>query len=283
MSEKELHNETVPYLNCKDYLVSNESYEILRNEKKDLLVTSPSPDDLQKYYNSSEYKSHQDKNRNFLDYVYHVVKKISHDKKYRIIDVSFKERSLLDLGAGTGEFLKHCKNRNWKVSGVEPNQTARKQAKEKGIVLKENIDDFKNQKFHVITLWHVLEHVPNLYEYISRLKQLLHQDGKLIIAVPNFKSYDANYYKEYWAAFDVPRHLWHFSQKSIQELFDKENMKVVKKFPMIFDSFYVSLLSEKYKNGKQNYWNAFKVGLQSNLKARKTTEYSSIIYVIKHC
>jgi 2-polyprenyl-3-methyl-5-hydroxy-6-metoxy-1,4-benzoquinol methylase len=137
-------------------------------------------------------------------------------------------------------------------------------------------------QFDVITLWHVLEHVPNLENYIATLKSKLKPNGILIVAVPNYKSYDAGYYKQFWAAYDVPRHLWHFSKKSIQGLFAKQEMHVVKILPMVFDSFYVSLLSEKYKNGKSNFLKAFYVGLLSNLKAAGTKEYSSLIYVIKN-
>ena len=131
-------------------------------------------------------------------------------------------------------------------------------------------------------MWHVLEHVPDLEKQIQELKRLLKSNGTLIVAVPNFKSFDANYYKEYWAAFDVPIHFWHFSKTAIKLLFEKENMKLVNVLPMKFDAFYVSLLSEKYKTGKMNFIKAFYIGLKSNLKAIKTSEYSSHIYIIKY-
>ncbi|MCY1240886.1 Methyltransferase domain protein [compost metagenome] len=130
-------------------------------------------------------------------------------------------------------------------------------------------------------MWHVLEHVPNLEDQIKELKRLLKPNGSIIIAVPNFKSYDANHYKEFWAAYDVPRHLWHFSKTAIHKLFQKENIELVKILPMKFDSFYVSLLSEKYKTGKMNFVKAFFVGLKSNWKAKRNFEYSSHIYVLK--
>jgi predicted SAM-dependent methyltransferase len=133
-----------------------------------------------------------------------------------------------------------------------------------------------------ITMWHVLEHVPNLSEYLVRLKSLLKKDGVLIVAVPNFKSYDASHYKNFWAAYDVPRHLSHFSKNAISRLFLKVNMKVKNKLPLFFDSFYVALLSEKYKNGKSNWIRAFFIGLTSNLKAMRSGEYSSLIYIIKN-
>jgi predicted SAM-dependent methyltransferase len=147
----------------------------------------------------------------------------------------------------------------------------------------EQLLKFNSQSFDVITLWHVLEHLPNLENQLSTFKRLLKSNGTLIIAVPNYKSYDALYYKSFWAAFDVPRHLWHFSEDSISKLVSKQNMRVEKTLPMKFDSYYVSLLSEKYKNGVSNIFNAVRVGWLSNFKAKRSGEYSSLIYIVKNC
>lgn len=281
--ERELHKGLTPLLNCIDYTVSMESYEVMYNKEYDLLITSPVPNDLSKYYKSESYISHTDSTKSLVDKLYQVVKKYTLKKKLKLIN-SFKTetKTILDIGAGTGDFLKICKENNWEVTGIEPSEKARKFAEEKNINLYNDISKIENKKFDVITLWHVLEHIPNLFEYIQNLKKLLKENGTLIIAVPNFKSYDAKYYKEFWAAYDVPRHLYHFSQNSIDKIFNNINMKVVKKLPMKFDSFYVSLLSEKYKTGKSNLFKAFYIGLLSNLKAKKSTEYSSLIYIIKN-
>ena len=170
---------------------------------------------------------------------------------------------------------------------IEPSQKAKELAKEKITSknalrndLKELFDEEPAQ-YDMITMWHVLEHVPNLLEYIDKLKQLLTKDGYLIVAVPNFKSYDANHYKEFWAAYDVPRHLWHFSEDSIRQIFGRNDFELVETLPLLFDSFYVSFLSEKYKTGKSNLVNGFINGLNSNLKAKGSGEYSSKIYVLK--
>ena len=278
-----------PYLNCKDHTVSGEEYSVMFNEEYKMLVTSPVPKNLFNYYKSKNYISHTDSKKTFFDKAYQVVKKITLKHKLRLINESLRtqnsmyrpEKNILDVGAGTGEFLKVCKNNSWKVFGTEPNNDARTIAVKKGIVLERDISKFSNQKFEIITLWHVLEHVENLSEYISNLNTMLSDCGRLIIAVPNFNSDDAKYYKEFWAAFDVPRHLWHFSQQSIHRLFLKENMLVEKTIPMKFDSYYVSLLSEKYKNGKSNFMSALYRGFVSNWKAGASSEYSSLIYVIK--
>ncbi|PWK20555.1 class I SAM-dependent methyltransferase [Xanthomarina spongicola] len=276
------------YLEVKDYSVSGEEFQLLHNLELDMLETFPQPkeDKLPDYYKTEDYISHTDSKRNLFEKVYHLVRSISLKRKLNLIN-SFNstEKNLLDVGCGTGDFLKIALNNNWNVSGIEPNPDARKIANSKTNNSVFEIDQllkFKPNSFDVITLWHVLEHLPNLDNHLSVFKQLLKANGTLIIAVPNFKSFDALYYKNFWAAFDVPRHLWHFSQQSISKLVSKKEMKVTKTLPMTFDSFYVSMLSEKYKKGSLNIFNAFRVGLLSNLKAKRSGEYSSLIYVIKN-
>ena len=283
MEEKRVfHKRLEPFLNCKDFTVSGETYEVMFNAEYDMLVTSPVPVDLENYYKSENYISHTDSKKSLIDKVYQAVKNITLRKKLKLINsFNTESKNILDVGAGTGDFLKICANNNWNVSGVEPSSDARNIAKEKNVFLNDELFDIKDKKFDVITLWHVLEHVEKLSEYILKLNELLTENGRLIIAVPNYKSHDAEYYKEYWAAFDVPRHLWHFSQTSIKKIFSEDNLIVEKVLPMKFDSYYVSLLSEKYKTGKMNPFCAFYRGFVSNFKARSTSEYSSLIYVLK--
>ncbi|RTY97382.1 class I SAM-dependent methyltransferase, partial [Flavobacterium bomense] len=189
---------------------------------------------------------------------------------------------ILDIGAGTGDFLSVAKNAGWETIGVEPSDRAKAIAKSKGVSFVEETSELDSHSFDVISMWHVLEHVPDLDKQIKELKRLLKPTGTLIIAVPNFKSFDAKHYGKFWAAFDVPIHFWHFSKTAIKILFEKEEMILEKVLPMKFDSFYVSLLSEKYKSGKMNFMKAFFTGLQSNWKAKKDFEYSSHIYILKN-
>ncbi|CDF81244.1 SAM-dependent methyltransferases [Formosa agariphila KMM 3901] len=276
------------YLKCKDYSVSGEYFELLHDTDLDILETSPQPkeEQLGQYYESEDYISHTDSKRNLFEKAYHVVKGIALKRKLNLIN-SFNtdEKFLLDVGCGTGDFLQIAKTNGWQICGVEPDGGARNLACTKvGEVVYDasKINNLKPHSFDVITLWHVLEHLPNLDTHIKNYKKLLKPNGVLVIAVPNYKSYDAQYYKADWAAFDVPRHLWHFSQKGMSNILGKQEFKVVKTLPMIFDAFYVSLLSEKYKSGKMNFIKAFQIGLQSNLKAKQTGEYSSLIYVAKN-
>ena len=270
-------------LSCKDYTVSGDSFELVINKEYEMLVTAPVPTDLEKYYKSTAYISHTDSKKTFFDKGYQILKNYTLQQKLSLLN-SFKTsaKSVLDVGAGTGDFLSVCKKNDWVTFGVEPSLVARDVAKKKGIFLKAGLSEFKNQKFDVISLWHVLEHVEHLKDTIKTLQGLLKPGGRIVVAVPNYKSYDAQFYNEYWAAYDVPRHLWHFSQTAIHKLFSEVEMTVSQTLPMRFDSYYVSLLSEKYKKGKLKFIAGFYRGFISNLKAQVTSEYSSLIYVIKN-
>ncbi len=278
----DFYKDLQPFLDCKDFTVSGETYQVKKNEEFEMLVTVPVPKNLGDYYKSEDYISHTDSKKSLFDKVYQSVKNITLKRKLKLINsFNTSSKNILDVGAGTGDFLKVCATNSWNVFGSEPDLGARNIAFKKGITLEEDLSKFNNHQFDVITLWHVLEHVENLEEYISTLQKLLTKNGKLIIAVPNYKSYDAKHYQQFWAAFDVPRHLWHFSQTSISKLFAKENMIVEKTLPMKFDAYYVSLLSEKYKSGAMKPISTFFKGLKSNLIAKSTNEYSSLIYVLK--
>ncbi|PIE49460.1 MAG: methyltransferase [Flavobacteriales bacterium] len=274
------------YISCKDYTVSRETFSVFIDKQSELLITTPrpKPKNLGNYYESENYISHSNTHKTFTDKLYQFVRKFTVKQKVKQIEKYAKrEKSILDVGSGTGEFLAACKTSGWKVAGVEPNKKANKSTKEKiGEQVYFKIEDLPKKQFEIITLWHVLEHVPNLNEYIQILKSHLKPEGTLIIAVPNYKSYDAKYYKQFWAAYDVPRHLWHFSKKSIRLLFSSVNLEVIKIKPMYFDSFYVSILSEKYKTGKQKLIKPFFVGLWSNIRAIFTKEYASHIYLLKN-
>ncbi|WP_339835563.1 class I SAM-dependent methyltransferase [uncultured Maribacter sp.] len=270
------------FLKTKDHLVTQETFNLVKDSTYDMLITEPQPKNLDDYYQEENYISHSDDAKSVFEKIYQIVKSYTLRKKIKLINqYSLNGKNILDIGCGTGEFLAYAKNNNWKTFGVEPNIKARQKALEKNLNIVEKLELINAEKFNVISLWHVLEHLPNLQEHIVKIKNILSDQGTLIIAVPNYKSYDAAYYKENWAAYDTPRHLWHFSQNSITEIFNEHNFKVVKTLPMHFDSYYVSLLSEKYKNGRTNYLKAIFRGLLSNLNARRSGEYSSLIYILK--
>ena len=272
------------YKKVRDYSVSKEIFELHHNHEYDLLITFPKPtlEKLPSYYESEDYISHTDGKRSLFERMYHLIKNIALKNKVKLINSQSQKGKLLDIGAGTGDFLVVAKNDGWQTIGIEPSAKAKAIALNKGVNFADNLWDLESHSFDVITMWHVLEHVPNLDEYISELKRLLKPSGTILIAVPNFKSFDAEYYGKFWAAYDVPRHIWHFSKIAIGKLFAEKEMKLAEVLPMKFDGFYVSLLSEKYKTGKMNFIRAFFVGLKSNQSGKKTKEYSSHIYVIKN-
>ena len=273
------------FITVKDFSVSGESFSLLLNEEYQILKTHPQPtlDKLGSYYEFEDYISHTDGKRTLFEKMYHFIKRKAIRDKVKLIN-SYQpvKGRILDIGAGTGDFLLECKNQNWDILGIEPNDKAKGIAVGKGIKFGDTIEKLESNSFDVITMWHVLEHVPDVEYQVAELKRLLKPSGTIIIAVPNFKSYDANHYKEFWAAYDVPRHLWHFSKTAIEKLFDKQNMNLEDIKPMWFDSFYVSLLSEKYKSGKMNFISGFFIGLISNVSGFFKKEFSSHIYVLKN-
>ena len=273
------------YITVKDHSVSGEEFQLLLDTDLGLLKTHPQPvpENLGSYYESDDYISHTDGKRSLFEKLYHLVKQKALRDKLSIIKRYHPEKGkLLDIGAGTGDFLVTAKNDGWDTFGIEPSEKAKKIAISKGISFKNDIKELENNSFDVVTMWHVLEHIPDIQQHIAELKRILKPNGLIIIAVPNYNSYDAQHYGKFWAAFDVPRHLWHFSKNAIKQLFSNQGMKLIKILPMKFDSFYVSLLSEKYKSGKMNFVKGFLIGLRSNFKAAGNMEYSSLIYIIKH-
>ena len=273
------------FITVKDFSVSGESFSLLLNEEYQILKTHPQPtlDKLGSYYEFEDYISHTDGKRTMFEKMYHFIKRKAIRDKVSLINSHHSIKGkILDIGAGTGDFLLECKNQNWEILGIEPNDKAKQIAIGKGIKFSESIEKLESNSFDVITMWHVLEHVPDVEHQVAELKRLLKPTGTIIIAVPNFKSYDANYYKEFWAAYDVPRHLWHFSKTAIEKLFANQNINLVAVKPLWFDSFYVSLLSEKYKSGKMNFISGFLIGFLSNLSAIFKKEFSSHIYVLKN-
>jgi len=273
----------------KDETVSKKLFQVWECNACSVRFTQdiPKADDIDAYYKSDAYISHSDTSKGFINKLYHLARSYTLGLKKRLVQKNSSKRNgnLLDVGAGTGAFAACMKKAGWHVTALEPDETARINAgKAHNIVLQpsENLFKLEPDSFDVITLWHVLEHVHDLHEYLNAFHNLLNKGGSLIIAVPNYTSYDATVYSGAWAAYDVPRHLYHFSPKSMKHLLHQHGFKVKSYKPMWFDSFYISLLSEKYLTGKNRPLKAFLTGFISNLYAlRETHECSSIIYIAK--
>jgi ubiquinone/menaquinone biosynthesis C-methylase UbiE len=274
-------------LDCTDHSTSKKKFIIVSCETCDFTFTNPRPKDnaLGEYYKSDMYISHTNNTRGFFNWMYQTVRKYAIGTKLNLLKKTSKKKNHLDIGCGTGEFLNACKNAGYNTTGIEPSELAREQAINnfKLLVSEDtNLGQFEENQFDSISMWHVLEHVPSLNKTIEEFNRILSKNGKIIIAVPNHKSWDAQHYKEFWAGWDVPIHLWHFSKLSIEKLFLKYNFKLIEKKPMLFDSFYVSLLSEEFKTGKKKYIRGFIIGLLSNIIGIFTKKgCSSTIYVFE--
>lgn len=270
------------FLSAKDYLVSGEEFDLLWNSDRSLLRTNPVPDNIMGYYESKGYISHTDKARTVFEKLYQKAKGINLKKKVKLINKLNRGKGvLLDVGAGTGEFMKVAEAEQWRVCGIEPNEGAREIAHKKGLVVYSSLSLQKDPIFDVVTLWHVFEHLPDPEKSARELKGILKADGFLVLALPNFRSLDAGHYKSYWAAYDVPRHLWHFSKDSIKDLFEPLGFNLVSVKPLWLDAFYISWLSEKYSGNRLAPIRGFLWGFLSNLYGIFKKQYSSHIYVLK--
>jgi 2-polyprenyl-3-methyl-5-hydroxy-6-metoxy-1,4-benzoquinol methylase len=276
-------------LTASDYTVSNEKFEVWECADCSLRFTQDVPVEsaIGRYYQAESYISHTDSREGFIHRLYHAVRTYTLNQKRRLVqqESGLQSGMLLDMGAGTGAFVAAMQQAGWQAMGIEPDADTRARAASlHGLTLLDKLQfgDLPTQHFDVITLWHVLEHVEDLHGYMDRLHQLLKPGGVLIIAVPNYTSRDAALYGPHWAAYDVPRHLYHFSPRSMRVLLGRHQFNLSRILPMWFDSFYISMLSEQYKNGKAANLTAFLNGFRSNLNAWKhPEEASSLMYIIR--
>jgi SAM-dependent methyltransferase len=277
-------------LNAKDYTVSGETFSICECSVCTARFTQdiPSAAGIAPYYKSENYISHTNTSKGLINGLYQWVRKRTLKQKRKLVQqqTGVTKGTLLDLGSGTGAFAGEMKNSGWLVTALEPDADARKVAAESFGVTLQDTCEFYNlaaQQYDAITMWHVLEHVHDLQGYMAKLKTLLKEKGRLIIAVPNYTSGDAAVYGSCWAAYDVPRHLYHFSPAAMKGLVEKHGMKLLSCKPMWYDSFYVSMLSSKYKSGSTRLLSAFINGLRSNISAMSEVKRcSSVIYIIGH-
>src|ERR1700741_1662688 len=234
-------NSFEPFFVCKDYTISQENFNIMSCRSCGFKFTNPRPEDsvIGNYYKAESYVSHSNTKKGIINKLYHTVRSYTLKKKVSMINSYVSRGTLLDYGCGTGMFLNACKENGWEAFGMEPDNDARKIASDLGLAVftdKERIQTYiTNKEFSAITLWHVLEHVTDMRETLAFFKSKLSRDGVLIIAVPNHVSYDAQHYKEFWAAYDVPRHLHHFELKSMRSLLENNGFKLVETRPMKFD------------------------------------------------
>tara|TARA_B100000963_G_scaffold248905_1_gene217951 strand:- start:1316 stop:2167 length:852 start_codon:yes stop_codon:yes gene_type:complete len=268
---------------AKDHLVSGEYFDITWNESRTIAKTNiENIKDISLYYNSSNYDSFKNTTKGNLDIIYFLIQKIMFRYKLFLIRIYLKGNRILDYGAGSGRFAAYLSKKNFNTSVVEPYNKEFKNQSSLSINIFENIADIpKSDYYDGVTLWHVLEHLPNPEYVLSKINNLLKKKGVLMISVPNINSLDARHYRSYWAALDVPRHIWHYTIKGIISLVESKGFKLEKKYPLIFDAFYISYLSEKHKNSRFAMIRGFLFAIRSNFSALFNKEFSSMIFVFK--
>ena len=274
------------HLSLKDYFLTQEPFDIMVCEDCGLLYTTPKPSDekLGDYYKSDEYYSHQENKKGFIPRVYEAVKSVNLKHKIAIATQGKESGKLLDIGCGVGDFLHFAEQNGWQCTGAEPSEDASSIAKKRikaEIMFPKDLEKLPDESFDVITMWHVLEHVSDLQWQVNQLNRLLKKGGRLVVALPNFKSYDAQFYQDKWAAYDVPRHLNHFCKDSIGNLFKINGLIQKSTQKLVWDSFYISFLSEKYCQNSLPLLRGCFRGFISNIKARKSGEWSSLVYVFE--
>jgi len=275
--------QSTDHLEVKDHFLSKETFRLLKCNVCTLVYTTPRPsaDKIGDYYKSEDYVSHSSTKKGIVNSIYNLVRNYTLNKKVKLIGRLVPGKQLLDIGAGTGHFLKRARDNGFAVLGLEPDGDARRVAKEQNDVQLESLGQLhglSSESFDTVTMWHVLEHVYDLKKDVEQIASLVRKDGVLIIAVPNYTSFDATYYRSFWAAYDVPRHLYHFAPASIVPFIEQFGLKLDQQLPMKFDAYYVSMLSEKYKGG--SLLNALRIGWLSNLRAG-SNKSSSQIYIFR--
>ena len=270
----------------KDEFLTKEDFHICECLNCGLLYTMPRPDKdkIGAYYKSEAYYSHQENKKGFIPKVYERVKSINLKHKYRLATNGMQPGKLLDIGCGVGDFLHTAEMHGWECIGVEPSEDAKTiaQKRMKGkIIVSEELEGFPDGAFDVITMWHVLEHVDDLKWQVAQLQRLVKPSGRVVIAVPNYKSYDGQFYKEHWAAYDVPRHLNHFNRITLSKIFKTSGLELVKMDKLKWDAYYISYLSEQYRHHSLPLVRGLYRGFISNCKARRSGEWSSLVYVFE--
>lgn len=271
----------------RDHFQSGEDFRISACYSCGLLFTSPRPSAIEagKYYQSEEYISHSNKTRGLFASLYQFARKQNLKWKRNHVSAYSTPGSIIDIGCGTGEFLAIMKSSGYQTIGIEPDEGARNLAIQNhglDIRTEEALTDLPDASQDVVSLWHVLEHVHELRKRISEIHRLLKDGAYAFIALPNPSSYDAEYYKEYWAAWDVPRHLYHFNASTVIELFSQNGLTYIDSFPMKFDAYYVGMLSEKYRGTSLGPVRGLFRGIISNIKAGKNKQaYSSTLYLFR--
>jgi 2-polyprenyl-3-methyl-5-hydroxy-6-metoxy-1,4-benzoquinol methylase len=271
-----------------DWLVSKEVFTISQcdNCKFKFTANAPVEQNIGPYYNSEEYVEHSDTKSGVIYTVYHYARNLMLRFKLNKIKSMTSGKKLLDVGSGSGYFINHMKQNGYEVTGVEISDKAVELCNSKFGIKANSPADFLAEKldkdFDIISLWHVFEHVYTFNEYFDLFAKSLKKDGTLILALPNSNSADAQIYKDHWAAYDTPRHLWHFTPATLSRFAEARGFEVVKKYRLPLDPFFNAMVSASYKKGFKFLPISVLKGLYSLIISLfNKDKSSSLIYFLK--
>jgi SAM-dependent methyltransferase len=281
--------EISPLLTCTDYLVTREDFELCRCGQCGFIFTKDFPDekDAGHYYESPDYISHTDSSRTIFEKAYRAARKVMLRRKRNLVlrICGLKTGFVLDIGSGTGHFLNAMKEAGWSVTGIEINDDAREYSSSHfglDVYPPELMRTIPSQGYDCITLWHVAEHLNDLSGYFREIGRLIRPGGSLIVALPNSNSFDSGHYGRFWAAWDVPRHLWHFDPETFSMFSEKMGFDVTSVSVLPLDVFYISILSEKNKRSIAGAMTGIIKGMYfSFLAIFNKMKGSSMVYVLK--
>ena len=278
-----------PYADCTDFTVSRESYILMRCPECGMVYTSNPPKecDTSKYDKLDLKLKLGDSPAGLIHKLYYYIRLRMLSRKAHIVESqSYRTGgSLLNYGAKTGYFSHKMERRGWKVTSIEKYHEERLFSLEMfhhRMFDVPEMDRLHPETFDVITLWHVFEHCYDPNGLLDKFYKLLRPTGILIMACPNIRSTDAMHYGPYWAAYDVPRHLWHFNTTSLSELAHKHGFTLMHRERMPFDCFYISILSEKHKRHKMAFLRGILYGFHCWLVSLAHPDSSSsMVYVFR--
>lgn len=284
-----LSEKTGIYLGLKDHFLSKEEFDVFRCFDCGFIFTQDHPDEknISDYYKSEDYLSHKDDVKSLFSFLYRISRELMLNRKLRLIKKAsgLSTGVLLDIGSGSGRFAAFMKKHGWRVIGIEINKAVREKSSMEydfPVFAPDQLSSLQSENFDSITLWHSLEHLQDPFKYTNEIKRLLKPGGTCILALPNSSSYDAKYYREFWGAWDVPRHLWHFTPETVKKISEKSAFAVSNILRLPFDVYYVSILSEKYRAAKLPLVSGLIKALWfSLLSIFRINKSSSLIYILK--
>lgn len=217
---------------AQDY-ISREYFNVVKCDMCGLVYTNPRPnsEEIDKFYGQHYYGKQNLRFKVLVELPIRLFRRQRSRKILRLMDSG----RILDVGCGRGRMLDEFRKRGWETFGTEFSEQAAGAAREefglnvRAIALKNW--GFEDKFFDAITLWHVLEHLPDPHGTLREVNRILKDDGLIVVSTPNFDSFQAKVSKEKWFHLDVPRHYYHFSTRTLTQMLESVGFKVWRQHP----------------------------------------------------